>query len=171
MIYWPKRTDLSLNFKEIPVKNERGFTLIELMIVIAIIAIIAAIAIPNLIEARKGSNEAAAIGALRTITTSQALFREGDKDKNGTLDYAPSLEALEKVGLIDRVLASGTKQGYLYRVEQADELRFSATATPVTPGKSGDRSFFVDESGVIRFRTSPPGARAGPKDTPVGTRP
>ena len=58
-------------------KLQKGFTLIELMIVIAIIAIIAAIAIPNLIEARKGSNEAAAIGAMRTLTTAQALFREG----------------------------------------------------------------------------------------------
>ena len=69
-------------------RNEKGFTLIELMIVIAIIAIIAAIAIPNLLDARKGANEAAAKSAMRTLFTVQNLFREGDKDGDGQLDYA-----------------------------------------------------------------------------------
>ncbi len=139
-------------------KNERGFTLIELMIVIAIIAIIAAIAIPNLIEARKGSNEAAAIGALRTLTTAQALFREGDKEKDGTLDYATVLSDLSATtngSLVDGVLGSGTKQGYAFLISAATpQFTWSATAAPAVPGKSGDRYFFVDESGVIRFSTS-----------------
>ena len=141
-------------------KAQRGFTLIELMIVIAIIAIIAAIAIPNLIEARKGSNEAAAIGALRTLATSQSLYREGDKGHTGTLTYADRLgpqttaNSLANVALIDGVLGSGTKQGYLFAIVQADQFSWSATASPATPTKSGDRYFFVDESGVIRFSSS-----------------
>ena len=135
-------------------KNQKGFTLIELMIVIAIIAIIAAIAIPNLIEARKGSNEAAAIGGLRTLTTAQALFREGDKDKNNTLDYADALSKLQTAGLIDGVLGAGTKQGYLYAIGAADQFTWSCNANPQSPGKSGDRYFFCDESGVIRFNTT-----------------
>ncbi|HVY60358.1 MAG TPA: type II secretion system protein [Planctomycetota bacterium] len=138
-------------------KNNRGFTLIELMIVIAIIAIIAAIAIPNLIEARKGSNEAAAIGALRTLTTAQALYREGDKDKDTVLNYAANLGGtggLSTVGLVDGVLGSGTKQGYLFKIITADNFTWSATASPASPTKSGDRYFFVDESGVIRFATA-----------------
>src|SRR5439155_126410 len=97
-------------------RKSAGFTLIELMIVIAIIAIIAAIAIPNLIEARKGSNEAAAIGAMRTLVTAQSLFREGDKDHNDVLDYAQSVGSLGKYNLIDDTLAHGTKQGYTFEV-------------------------------------------------------
>ena len=145
-----------------PRPNRHGFTLIELMIVIAIIAIIAAIAIPNLIEARKGSNEAAAIGALRTLTTAQALFREGDKDGNGKFDYASSLGQLSAAGLIDPALASGTKQGYHFVIVPSANSSsgdfFTFTAAPRSPGKSGDRSFFVDETGVIRATNPcPPG--------------
>jgi prepilin-type N-terminal cleavage/methylation domain-containing protein len=150
------------------VKNQKGFTLIELMIVIAIIAIIAAIAIPNLIEARKGSNEAAAIGALRTLTTAQALYREGDKDKDNTLDYASALGptttsgTLGNTGLIDGVLATGTKQGYLFSIGAADAFTWSCQANPQSPGKSGDRYFFCDESGVIRFSTTAAATSASP---------
>jgi prepilin-type N-terminal cleavage/methylation domain-containing protein len=135
--------------------SRRGFTLIELMIVIAIIAIIAAIAIPNLIEARKGSNEAAAIGALRTISTAQSLYREGDKDGNGVFDYASSLAQLASAGgLIDSVLGGGVKQGYLFTMTSSSRFEWSARANPASHRKSGDRSFFVDESGVIRFSTT-----------------
>jgi prepilin-type N-terminal cleavage/methylation domain-containing protein len=147
-------------------KKNSGFTLIELMIVIAIIAIIAAIAIPNLIQARKGGNEAAAIGALRTLNTAQSLFREGDKDHNGTLDYASTLVALQTNGnLIDSVLGTGTKQGYSYTILAATQFTWSAQASPLTPGKSGDRYFFIDESGVIRFNAQQPSTST---DTPIG---
>jgi prepilin-type N-terminal cleavage/methylation domain-containing protein len=153
------------------VKNNRGFTLIELMIVIAIIAIIAAIAIPNLIEARKSSNESAAIGAMRTLTTAQSIFREGDKDKDGVLNYSTALgpqstaNTLSNVSLIDAVLGSGSKQGYSFKVIAADNFTWSCTASPQVPGKSGDRYFFVDESGVIRFSTS---GNASTLNNPIG---
>ena len=148
----------------------RGFTLIELMIVIAIIAIIAAIAIPNLIEARKGSNEAAAIGSLRAIATAQAMYRDRDKDGNGINDYAvpdsgifQTPTQLGAVGLIDQNLASGTKQGYNFYVRAvSDQLpaawdprnEFFVIAVPVAFGKSGDRLFYLDQTGVIRFATT-----------------
>jgi type IV pilus assembly protein PilA len=151
-------------------KKNGGFTLIELMIVIAIIAIIAAIAIPNLIEARKGSNEAAAIGALRTITTAESLFREGDKDKNGVFDYGALLALNTSGGLIDSVLGSGTKQGYLFTVTipgtaPDNQYSWEAGATPIVVGKTGDRYFFVNESGVIRYSTSGAATSASP---PIG---
>ena len=148
-------------------KKNAGFTLIELMIVIAIIAIIAAIAIPNLIEARKGSNEGAAIGAMRTLVTAQSLFREGDKDDNSILDYATSIGSLGLYNLIDNTLGSGTKQGYVFSVIGASQYQWSATASPVVMGKTGDRQFFVDETGVIRFTTSTSSA-ANALSTPVG---
>ncbi len=134
-------------------QKTKGFTLIELMIVIAIIAIIAAIAIPNLIEARKHGNEAAAIGALKTVSTSQTLFREGDKDGNGILDYG-TLAQLSDATLIDGVLGSGTKQGYLFTTAPGDdtpEFLWFAVANPASPGTTGDRYFCTNHAGVIFY--------------------
>jgi prepilin-type N-terminal cleavage/methylation domain-containing protein len=133
--------------------RNKGFTLIELMIVIAIIAIIAAIAIPNLIEARKHGNEAAAIGALKTICTSQTLFREGDKDKDNDLDYG-SITELSTSGLIDEVLGSGTKQGYIFECEPHSTqptFLWAAVANPAVPGTTGDRSFCTNQGGVVYY--------------------
>ncbi len=147
--------------------SQRGFTLIELMIVIAIIAIIAAIAIPNLIEARKGSNEAAAIGNLRTLFTAEEMFRDEDKDHDGTLQYATSLGQLATTGaLIDQALASGTRQGYAYEIQKATLFEFQATANPLVPGRSGDRYFFIDDTGAIRYSTTGP---ASSQSLPVGS--
>jgi hypothetical protein len=123
-------------------------------------------------ESGKGSNEARAIGALRTINTAQSLFREGDKDMNGTLDYASTLQMLQTSGnLIDRTLAKGTKSGYTFRVlppNPADRdmnFTWSVVAEPVRPGETGDRYFYIDESGVIRFEA---GKTATSCSTPIG---
>ena len=137
-------------------RRSKGFTLIELMIVIAIIAIIAAIAIPNLIQARKHGNETAAIGALKTIATSQSIFREGDKDGNGTLDYA-SLPQLSSTQLVDGVLGSGTKQGYLFfcgASSSTSEFLWFAMARPAVPSTTGDRYFETNHAAVIFYTTS-----------------
>ncbi len=136
--------------------RNKGFTLIELMIVIAIIAIIAAIAIPNLIEARKHGNEAAAVGALKTIGTSQAIYREGDKDGNGDLDYA-TLANLSSTGLIDQILGSGTKQGYFFGTNAStstSEFLWHGTANCAVPGTTGDRYFATNHEGVIFYTTA-----------------
>ncbi len=145
--------------------TKKGFTLIELMIVIAIIAIIAAIAIPNLIEARKHGNEAAAIGALKTLGTAQTLFREADKDGDVTLDYG-TLGDLASANLIDEVLGSGTKQGYLFEAvngstnntanDPSGEFTWMANADPAAPGTTGDRYFATNQTGVIYYTTNAP---------------
>lgn len=137
-------------------RKKKGFTLIELMIVIAIIAIIAAIAIPNLIEARKHGNEAAAIGALKTMNTAQSLFREGDKEQDQNFDYGTITE-LSNTTLIDGVLGEKRKQGYdfdaLYSVDTSEFLWF-ATANPSVPTTTGDRYFATNHAGVIFYTQS-----------------
>ena len=136
-------------------RSLRGFTLIELMIVIAIIAIIAAIAIPNLIQARKHGNEASAIGALKTLATSEAIFREGDKEQDGNLDYG-MLSELSTTKLIDSVLGSGTKQGYLFQAVygfSTSEFLWFGVANPAIAGTTGDRYFTTNHGGALFYTT------------------
>lgn len=110
---------------------------------------------------RKGGNESAAMGALKTLGSAQTLYREGDKDNNKVLDFAPNLKALGDIGLIDSVLATGTKYEYTFvvsRPEDKEARRFlwMATASPVEPGKSGDRYFVTTQEGVIYYTTTGP---------------
>lgn len=128
-------------------KRNQGFTLIELMIVVAIIAIIAAIAIPSLLNARKAGNEASAISSLRTLTTVNEQYRT----RFG--DYASQLNDLSTEGYIDSVLGSASKSGYTFTFTGGSNT-WDCSAVPTDPGTTGDRGFFVDQSGVIRFDSS-----------------
>ena len=137
--------------------KRRGFTLIELMIVIAIITIIAAIAIPNLLDARRAANEASAIASLRAVHAAQGIYREQDKDGNGTLDFATNFAYLSSAGLIDDVLAGGTKQGYKFYIPGGGAGVSYATLFTWSTGcdaeeeASGTREFYINQTGVIRY--------------------
>lgn len=102
---------------------------------------------------RGGGNERWAIGALKTIDTSQTLFREGDKEGDGLLDYG-SLQELSNAALIDPFLGSGVKQGYRFEVRASPttpEFLWFAVANPIEPGVTGDRSFCTNHTGVIYY--------------------
>ena len=152
-------------------RAERGFTLIELMIVVAIIATIAAIAVPNLLAARKSGNESGVISALRAIATAQDIFRTRDGEGDGIFDYAVSLAELHAANqLIDSALSSGERHGYRFEMHPfappENPARRQLLPSPLVPGKTGDRYFFIDESGVIRFNET--GQTAGTPPALVG---
>jgi len=153
---------------------EKGFSLIELLIVVAIILIIAAIAIPNLLRSKMAANEASAVGSVRTINTAEitysATWGVGYATALSNLGGAAGCTASSTTAcLVDPVLSTGTKSGYTFLAAGGAAVggivnTYEVNATPVTVGTTGTRSFCSDQSGVIRYKTS--GAAIG---TAAGT--
>ena len=128
--------------------NEKGFSLIELLVVVIIIAIVAAIAIPNLLASRRAANEASAISSLRTIHSANATYQA---TLGANTLYAADLPALATAGLIDTALggASGSKSGYNFlATASTTTANYCAQAEPQSTS-TGTRSFAVNEQGVI----------------------
>ena len=154
-------------------KQQKGFSLIELLIVVAIILIIAAIAIPNLLRSRMAANEASAVGSLRTINTAEVTYQTtypnvGFAANIGALGGAAPCNVATQAAacLIDDVLSvTAVKSGYNFTapgVVGAGGLiqTYTATAVPSVVGQSGQRAFFTDQSGVIRYDATGAGATA-----------
>lgn len=129
-----------------------GFTLIEIMIVVAILVILAVAAIPGFLRSRVIANEASAIGSMRTISTGCESYRAAQNP----ITYPPNLAALsaDTPPYIDTILGAGQKQGYSFNYNLVGPNQYTCTASPVTPNITGIRIFFVDESGVIRVNNA-----------------
>ncbi len=143
-----------------------GFSLIELLIVVAVIGILAALAVPNLVQSKKAANEASAIASVRNLVTAEITYASTLGGGN-----FGSLAELSAENFADEVLGSGQKDGYDFSVAANESVGFSVIATPTVPGTTGERSFYGDETGVIRYTvdgtvpdsTSPPlGGRVSP---------
>lgn len=147
------------------IRSRKGFSLIELLIVVAIILIIAGIAIPNLMKSKMTANEAAAVEALRTLNSTAVMYSMSyggfphQISDLGPTSGSPNPSSAS-ADLIDSVLATGVKTGYKFsfQVVSADPagnvLAYSITATPTVPGTTGQRSFYTDQSGTIRATSS-----------------
>jgi len=151
--------------------NQKGFSLIELLIVVAVILVIVTIAIPNFMRSKVAANQASAVGSLRSLNTACVAY---------SISYGQFPAALTNLGpiassgnasstsadLIDSVLASGSKSGYTFvYTAGSSNQSYSITATPAT-SSSGQNMYYTDQSSVIRVDTS--GASASSASTPIG---
>ncbi len=163
-------------------KNSKGFSLIELLIVVAIILIIAAIAIPNLLRSRIAANQASAVGSLRTLNTANITYASTyNTGYSAALSYlgpaaGGGLPTVLGAGLVDSILGGtgsqvSAKSGYNFTyspgpTDNSGRINtYAFNANPSTPGTTGTNYYFTDESGVIRQNST---AVAGSSDSPIG---
>jgi prepilin-type N-terminal cleavage/methylation domain-containing protein len=160
-------------------KKQEGFSLIEVLVVVAIILIIAVIAIPTLLRSRIAANESSAVGSLRLINAAQVTYAS----TYPTSGYAPSISNLgpgsvpgntnansTNAVLLDSVLGCPvqpcTKSGYSFQLSATGgpPTYYASTGVPTTPGQTGQRRFYSDATGVIRYNQT---ATATSTDSPI----
>jgi type IV pilus assembly protein PilA len=174
------RPNVTTNFKGHRMRRTKGFSLIELLIVVAIILIIAAIAIPNLLQARVSANEASAVGSISAIKSSEVTYTTayptiGYADDIGSLGGAsPCTPSSTTACLLDSFLSastpgSGGKSGYVFLATgimsagAINNTAFVGAASPVLMNSTGNHDYCSTNDGVLRSKMGAPG------DTPVNS--
>ena len=163
-------------------KKNKGFSLIELLIVVAIILIIAAIAIPNLLRSRIAANEASAVASLRTLNTAEvtyaSTYNSGFTSTLNQLETPPAgtQPSWSAADLVDPILSgvqsgasmSFTKNGYVFTYSTTGTYpqiaTYAVNSDPMARGSSGQRSFYSDQSAVVRANAT---AQATVGDSPI----
>ncbi len=155
-------------------KTQKGFSLIELLIVVAIILIISAIAIPSYLRSRMQANEASAVSSLRMINTAAITYSSTYVDVGYPANLAdmgganPCAASSTSACMLDEMISHGTKSGYSF-VWAGDgatpSFSYTLTATPLNVGGSGQRQFCTDQTGAMRF--DPSGAGCNALSSPV----
>lgn len=158
---------------------KRGFTMVELMVVMEIILLMAALAIPQLQRAIMSAREGSAVGSLKAIASGQAGFKEAafrDDDGNGEGDYGTLAQLANPDGagnsapFIDTDLATGIKSRYIFTVTvtpggPGGPPGYVCTAIPSVPGRTAYKMYYLDETGTIRFTAD--GTAPGPDSQPL----
>ena len=128
--------------------NNKSFTLVEIMIVIAVIMILALLSIPQMLRANITANESTAVSNLRNVYTSLQMYYV---DSGRT--YPAELIDLSGA-YISPALAAGSKSGYLFVYIQDNEDQFHINANPRTPGRTGTNYYYLDETNIIRYNSA-----------------
>ena len=151
-------------------KNQKGFSLVEILVVVVVVGIIVAIAVPNMIASRRFANEGSAVSMMRTLHSGNISYQSS----LGKGKFAPNIQALKIAGLVDGTVSTATtstasKSGYIYTYDSLDVndnpsnyniIAKPASTEPITA--TGTQEFFIDGTGVIRSAptgvssTSPP---------------
>lgn len=139
--------------------KNKGFSIVEILVVLAVLGIVTAIFVPRLLTSRLAANEAAALSGLKAIYSAVNMYYEDTNSYPENL--ADMVEPNSSISYIDAQLASGSKDGYGYEYSSSAVQDFSLNANPVVPGNTGNRYFYIDETGVIRVNDE---GEAGPDD-------
>ena len=142
--------------------SKRGFTLVEIMIVVAIVMTLATLVISSVLRARHNANEMAAVAASKTIAVACQTYYANAFPHTYPAVLSDLISPQSDPPYIDSVLASGTKQGYSFTYTLIDPESFTLNAYPVVSGKTGTRHFFVNESGIIKANSSGQASSADP---------